>query len=68
MLVMTETDANYTNEVAEYDEVLELVYEESSYQYTSIFFKDFKYLVPTLGGLVSVFKLTVVPVMFCFRK
>ena len=29
--ILNEADANYTNEIAEYEEKLELVYEDSSY-------------------------------------
>ena len=68
MLVLTESDANYTNEVAEYEEKLELVYDDSSYQSTFILYKDIRYLIPTLGGLLSAISLVLIPLKYCLNK
>ena len=68
IVLINETDPNYQEEFDKYNEILELVYEDSSYNLISILYKDLKYLVPTQGGLLSVFKLALIPVMICFRK
>ena len=60
--------SNYTKEVAEYNEDLRLVYDNSAYKYTIIQYKDTHYLVPTLGGVYSALKLVMVPFMICMRK
>ena len=45
-LVKRENDGDYVKEVADYNEDLKLVYDNSGYWLTHIQFKDTRYLVP----------------------
>ena len=66
--VLKETDANYSIEVAEYESKLQLVYDDQSYHSTRILYKDFRYLVPIVGGLISIINFILIPINHRMKK
>ena len=52
----------------EYDESIKIVFDDSAYTLVTIKYKDFAYLIPTLGGLISILTFGLKPIMEYLKK